>query len=259
MTCGCIGKLDCFSSGHSTFAFEAASFNNVESLIGLAKEAKKTKKKMTKQLTAAIGKSRSFHTHLSSVSEALRCLTMEVQGLTQKNDIRLALATSMLESVDSLLDTDEPMDESMVLKVDQFVNIAAQELKSALDSAPLIHQPKTRIQVDTNSGHTIVDSGWKNDVDSCGTLRNLLLLRHVIFSALRHERTAETADKESLITTVAPSSSPSSTNRKSYGRDYLLQVVTKSPLCHRISTSQKIHLEILNILRRPSPRHLASS
>ena len=105
----------------------------------------------------------------------------------------------MLESVDSLLDTDEPMDESLVLKLDQLVNIAAEELKAALDSGPLIHQPKTRIQVDNNSGHTIVDSGWKNGVDPCGTLRNLLLLSHVIFSALSYDRTAETADKESLV------------------------------------------------------------
>ena len=247
LTCGCIGKLDCSSLGHSTFAFEAATLNNVESLIDLAKEAKKTKGKMTKQLVSAVSKSRSFQMYMYSVSEALKCLTVEVEGLNEENDIRLAGALSMLDSVGSLLDSDEPMDESMVLRVEQFVDVAAKELKSAVDSSSLIHQPKTRIQIDTSSGHTIVDSGWKSDATS-DTLLNLLLLRHTIFSALRHERSAETAaaaDKETIV--VASPSSP--TNRKSYSRDYLLQVVTKSPLCQQIPTSQKIYLEILGILR----------
>jgi hypothetical protein len=219
--------------------------NNVESLIDLAKEAKQSKEKMTKQLVSAVSKSRSFQMYMSSISEALKCLTVEVEGLNEENDIRLAGALSMLDSVESLFDSDEPMDESMVLRVEQFVDVAAKELKSADDYSSLIHQPKTRIQIDTSNGHTIVDSGWKSDATS-DTLRNLLLLRHTIFSALRHERTAETAaDKETIV--VAPSSSP--TNRKSYSRDYLLQVVTKSPLCQQIPTSQKIYFEILGILR----------
>ena len=88
--------------------------------------------------------------HLSIISEGLKRFALEVEELNEENDIRLAVAASMLESVDNLLDPDEPMDQSLVKRVKQFVDQCQEELKSAVVSAPLIHQPKTRIQVDSS-------------------------------------------------------------------------------------------------------------
>ena len=152
LTCDCIAQPDC-STGHETFPFDSATLNNVESLIDLTQYAIKAKEKRELQLNFAIRRTERVQLHLSIISEGLKRFALEVEELNEENDVRLAIAASMLESVDSLLDrTDEPMDQSLVKRVNQFVDQCQEELNSAVVSAPLIHQPNTRIQVDSSRG-----------------------------------------------------------------------------------------------------------
>ena len=226
LTCDCIAKPDC-STGHETFPFDSATLNNVESLIDLTQYAIKAKEKRELKLNFAIRRTERVQLHLSIISEGLKRFALEVEELNEENDMRLAVAASMLESVDNLLDPDEPMDQSLVERVNQFVDQCQEELKSAVVSAPLIHQPKTRIQVDSSRGmgptaikHRIVDARFTSsniDLSSSETLRNLLVLRHISFSILRHDQTIDKVR-------VCPINAAASLPTISYDREYLIEI-----------------------------------
>ena len=164
----------------------------------LTQEAIKAKKKSTSELISAVKRTERVLAHFSSVSEALKKCAFEVDELNEQNNVRLAVAASMLDRVENLLNPDEPIDEFLFDRVNQFVDQCQQELTSALDSALLITQPRTRIQVDIASGRIVDSSGWTLNSGSTipSKLRHILLLRHVVFSAMRHDRMSKAADKK---------------------------------------------------------------
>ena len=224
--------------------------------MDLSQEAIKAKKKSTSKFNSAVKRTERVLAYFSSVSEALKQCAFEVDELNEENNIRLAVAASMLDSVENLLNPDEPMDEFLFDRVNQFVDQCQQELTSALNSAPLIHQPKTRIEVDTANGRIVDSSGWTLNSGSIATtkLRDILLLRHVVFSAMRHDQMAAD-DKKNLDNNKTLSSSATS-NLVTYNREFIWDLRNSSPHSTQISSSHQLHLEMLGNFSSSSSRKL---
>ena len=96
--------------------------------MDLSLEAIKAKKKSTSKLNSAVKRTERVLAYFSSVSEALKQCAFEVDELNEENNIRLAVAASMLDSVENLLNPDEPMDEFLFDRVNQFVDLIGNDM-----------------------------------------------------------------------------------------------------------------------------------